>query len=91
MIFVDAEKRILQFMAEKHLARKEDIIKMLDGAENATMEACSFPCTRHIVSCENAVNAACESLVDQGYLSPVSIIGPTCYAITQKGMRTSRG
>ncbi len=72
---MDIERKILQFMAEKHLAKREEIIKMLDGAADA----------------KNIVNAACESLVAHGYLSPVSPIGPTCYAITQKGMRALRG
>ncbi len=71
---MDTERKILQFMAERHLAKREEIIKMLDGAADA----------------RSAVNAACESLIAQGYLSPVSPIGPTCYAITQKGLRALR-
>lgn len=71
---MSAERKILEFLAEKHLARREDIIKMLDGEADA----------------KTTVNAACESLIAQGYLSPVSPIGPTCYAITQKGLRALR-
>ncbi len=72
---MSAERKILEFLAEKHLARREDLIKVLDGAANA----------------KNVVNAACESLIAQGYVATVSPIGPTCYAITQKGMRALHG
>jgi RNA-binding protein YhbY len=72
MIQDGLEKEVLEEIAKKMLVKKEELVLFLEN------------------KVENPVSTAesiVKLLIDKGLITYVEVIGKTCYAITQKGMR----
>ncbi|MGC8812205.1 MAG: hypothetical protein ACP5O8_01295 [Candidatus Aenigmatarchaeota archaeon] len=72
MIQDGLEKEVLEEIARKMLVKKEELVLFLENkVENPV----------------SAVESTVKLLIDKGLVTYVEVIGKTCYAITQKGMR----
>lgn len=70
------EREILEEISKKMVVKKEELVSFLvNKVENPSV----------------MVDAVTKALIDRGLITYVSPIGETCYAITQKGMRETRG
>jgi len=66
------EKEILDFIGKQLLAKKEELVRLIDGkVEDPVVK----------------VEIITRELMNKGFISSVSPIGETCYAITKKGIQ----
>ena len=69
------EKQVLEEMNKRLVVKKEELMEFLNGK----------------VDNPGAVLAAVvRSLSEKGFITSVSPVGESCYAVTQKGMREIR-
>ncbi len=69
----DFENELLKVIAERSVVTKEELVKLLED---------------RVPDARQAVEDAAKSLYTQGLITYVTPIGKSCYAITQKGMRS---
>ncbi|MCS7106071.1 MAG: BlaI/MecI/CopY family transcriptional regulator [Candidatus Aenigmarchaeota archaeon] len=72
MIQDGLEKEVLEEIARRMLVKKEELVLFLENkVENPV----------------STVETIVKLLIDKGLVTYVEVIGKTCYAITQKGIR----
>lgn len=66
------ERQVLEEINKRLVVKREELIKFLDGK---------------VVDPKTTLATIIRSLSEKGLVTPVSPVGESCYAVTQKGMR----